>query len=74
MVKAKDVEVTYTVVRDHVGRVEKADDHEHIFFAQLNDMGIVVGGMTSEVNGHTHEIKRHTVTEAVAGHNHRFFL
>jgi hypothetical protein len=74
LVKAKEVEVEYTVVRDHVGMTEVHGDHAHVYFVELDEMGRVVGGRTNTVNGHSHEIVRASVTATAAGHTHRFFL
>lgn len=55
------------------GTTSKADDgHEHQFFVTYDVNGNLVGGKTSSVNGHYHEIKRGTATELTSGHNHRF--
>lgn len=74
LVKAKEMEVEYTVVRDHVGMTEAHGDHAHVYFLELDEMGRVVRGHTDTVNGHSHEIVRASVTSAAAGHTHRFFL
>jgi hypothetical protein len=74
LVKPKEVEVVYSVVRDHVGATEEGLDHQHVYYVQVDSMGNVVGGKTDAVQGHSHEIKRASVTEVTAGHSHRFFL
>lgn len=74
MVKPKDVEIEYTVIRDHVGFTEDHDDHTHVYFLQVDDMGCVKGGYTDTVNGHSHKITRASVTEVSGAHSHRFFL
>lgn len=79
LVKPIEVDVTIEVVRDHFGKVEKAeaaDDHDHLFFVQLNEAGRVIGGHTSVDKGHSHEIKHGTVTEIGSDGSapHRFFL
>jgi hypothetical protein len=74
LVKPKDVEVSYEVMRDHVGSTQRSADHEHVYFVQLDDMGRVIGGKTDTVNGHSHEIRGASVTETASGHSHRFFL
>lgn len=75
MVKPKDVDVVYEVVRDHVGKTETRDDgHQHTYFVQVNEMGLVIGGTTDVVNGHSHIIRRASVTEDADMHTHRFFL
>jgi hypothetical protein len=56
-----------------MGRVTKHEDgHDHEFFVSYDDNGRFLGGTTSSVNGHSHVIKRGTVTEPANGHNHRF--
>jgi hypothetical protein len=75
LVVPKLVEVVYEVVRDHVGETEPAaDDHNHTYFVVLDEQGSVVGGYTDNVDGHSHSIRRASVTELAEGHNHRFFL
>lgn len=75
MVKPVEVEVYYSVVRDHVGQTEKADDdHEHVYFVEVDADGKVVGGRTDVVNGHSHQIRKASVTEVVGEHSHRYFL
>jgi len=47
--------------------------HEHVYALDFNDKGGFLGGETDEVNGHTHLIKKGTVTEpGPDGHRHRF--
>jgi hypothetical protein len=74
LVKPKQVDVVYTVLRDHVGATEASEDHQHTYFVQLDEGGNVVGGQTDNVMGHDHTIRRASVTELSAGHSHRFFL
>lgn len=75
MVKPRDVEVEYEVVRDHVGSTELSQDgHQHTYFVQVDDLGRVIGGITDSAHGHTHEIRRASVTEDANSHSHRFFL
>lgn len=75
MVAPVDMDVEYEVMRDHVGPTEKSADHEHMLFVQVGEDGKVTGGRTSKAaDGHFHEIKRASVTEAVSGHSHRYFL
>jgi Putative phage serine protease XkdF len=56
------------------GLVAKADDgHDHEFFVSYDDQGQFLGGRTSSApDGHSHVIRKGTVTETVMGHNHRF--
>lgn len=75
MVKPRDVEVVYEVMRDHVGKTEQTEDgHQHTYFVQVDEQGRVIGGVTDSVHGHTHEIQRASVTETAASHSHRYFL
>lgn len=72
--------VRATVLRDHVGATRSDDvgaDHEHKFFVQVNAAGRIIGGATSPgPDGHIHEIRRASYTEAAGedGHKHRFDL
>lgn len=78
MVELVEYDVEVTTVRDHVGRTVRqkgdSEDHDHLFFAVLNERGKVIGGNTSETNGHSHVIKHGTFTEDADGHNHRFVI
>ena len=79
MVEIVAYEVEATTIRDHVGRTLShkgaAEDHEHVYFCQVNEKGRVVTGRTSAApDGHWHEIKHGTFTELDADHNHRFSL
>ena len=67
----KDVEVEVPpVIR---GITMKADDgHTHTFYVAYDDNGKFLGGRTSDENGHSHIIKRGTITEPSEGHQHRF--
>jgi hypothetical protein len=74
MVKKVDMVAKLAVIRDNVGRTENAQDHNHLFFVQLDDKGRVKGGCTSETEGHFHSIRRGTATEEAEGHSHRYFI
>ena len=75
LVKPTDVDVEYDTIRDYVGATELFDTHDHTFFAELNEIGNVIGGRTSKAtDGHYHEITRASVTDTAGGHSHRFFL
>lgn len=50
------------------------DGHTHEFFALLDENGRVVGGGTSDTNGHSHQIKESTVTEKSDDHKHRYTI
>jgi len=57
------------------GPVQKdAEDHTHAYFLQFGPSGEVVIGRTSEVKGHSHEIRGGVITEEAAGHTHRYFM
>lgn len=66
------VEIVTDVIVSGVSEV--ADDHNHVYIVQVDESGRVLGGKTSEDNGHSHEIKLGTATEASSGHSHRFIL
>lgn len=57
-----------------IGRTEVNEDHDHLFFAKMDDDGKVVSGRTTTNAGHSHEIRRGTATEITNGHSHRYFL
>jgi hypothetical protein len=46
--------------------------HEHKFFIAYGEDGAFKGGVTDEVDGHTHMILAGTHTETTLGHSHRF--
>jgi hypothetical protein len=76
LVRPVEMEITYEVMRDHVGETATGldTDHTHTYFVQVDDDGQVIGGKTDEVDGHSHTIVKASVTETAAGHSHRFFL
>lgn len=75
MVTPKELEVEYFVIRDHVGAVESALDHEHDYFLQMGSDGKVLRGWTSPgPDGHVHKISKASVTDLALDHTHRFFL
>lgn len=81
LVRPVDVIVTMQQVRDLVGKTNHTEDHDHMFFAQVNDEGRVVSGHTSmdmdaDGNLHDHRIRRATATERGGDNNHvhRYFL
>lgn len=57
-----------------IGYTAENVDHRHLYYAQLDADGKVVGGRTSTEFGHAHDIKRGTATEKSMGHSHRFFI
>jgi hypothetical protein len=56
------------------GETFAVEDHSHTFTVQYNDEGKYLGGYTSEVEGHMHNIAKGTSTEKVNGHSHRFAI
>lgn len=55
------------------GTTMKAEDgHTHKFYVAYDEDGKFMGGRTDAVEGHSHVIKRGTVTEEAEGHSHRF--
>lgn len=79
MVRPVDYEVEVSTIRDHVGRTktEKGVDHGHSFFVQVNDIGLIVGGMTSPApDGHVHKISNSSRTDRAGAdnHSHRYDL
>lgn len=56
------------------GLTTETDGHSHEFYVRFDAFGNFLGGQTSPspVDGHSHTIKRGTVTETVNDHNHRF--
>lgn len=73
-VTLRDAVAIVEVTPEKIGETEENDGHTHLFFAELDDDGRVVNGRTSTTNGHSHEIKKATVTEEAEGHAHRFFI
>lgn len=68
-------DIDFEIMRDHVGLTEVAEDHTHIFFAQVDQIGRVCRGMTDKAeDGHFHAVVCSTRTTDSEGHNHRFFL
>lgn len=75
LVKVAEVEVEVEVVRDHVGKTEEAEGHDHYYFVQCDENGTVIAGRTSKAaDGHWHEITRSSVTKQTDGHSHRYFI
>ncbi|QIG76081.1 DNA methyltransferase/prohead protease protein [Rhizobium phage RHph_I4] len=80
LVKPVEMTIDYVTIRDHVGVTYKAvqdghDDHEHVFYVEVDDKGSIIGGWTDEgPDGVAHQIIRGSVTQMANGHNHRFSL
>ena len=67
-----EVEVPDQITRFGQTQPSLDDGHVHDFFILTNeDLNIFAGG-TTEVNGHTHDIRRHTFTEKADEHSHIF--
>lgn len=54
------------------GKTADYEDHHHMYALDFDEKGNFLGGETDTVNGHTHTITKGTVTDAHAGHRHRF--
>lgn len=54
------------------GKTAEAKEHTHEFFVSYDEDGNFLGGKTSVSMGHSHVIKRGTITEEHDGHAHRF--
>jgi hypothetical protein len=74
LVNRTQTELTFDLPPVLQGMTSKGGDdlHEHEFFVKYDAEGNLVGGATSMVNGHRHQIRRGTTTETEAGHMHRF--
>lgn len=75
MVAPVEMDIQYEIMRDHVGPTERAADHTHAVFVQVNEEGLVTSGRTSKAaDGHFHEVSRASMTDTAKGHSHRYFL
>ena len=76
MVRKFPTVVEYEHIRNNFGQTEAAQDHDHLYFAELSEDGTVIRGRTSTDHGHSHEIAMGTATEAggTKPHKHRFFV
>jgi hypothetical protein len=72
MVKKRKTTLTMEIPSVLSGKTDNADNHTHEFFVTYDDDGNFLGGKTSVSMGHSHSIKRGTVTEEYDGHAHRF--
>lgn len=74
MVNFFEVEVDLPHVQMVTGTTEPdpSDGHTHDFFVLLDGEGKIVGGGTTDTNGHHHPIRRHTFTTEAEGHVHIF--
>ena len=71
-VQKQTVEVEVDLPAVMRGKTYKSEDHEHEFYVGYDKSGNFIGGTTNLINGHSHVIKRGTLTEAASGHSHRF--
>jgi len=72
-------EVEYDYLPLHYGIVEKNDGHNHAYYVEVDEVGRVIRGYTSEDDGHSHQIDAGTATEickspGILPHAHRYFL
>ncbi|KRW94348.1 XkdF-like putative serine protease domain-containing protein [Paracoccus sp. MKU1] len=79
MVRPVETIAEVSTIRDHVGRTrsDKGSDHEHAFFVQVDERGLIRRGITSPgPDGHVHHIRRASYTEKAGAdsHSHRFDL
>lgn len=51
---------------------DPVDGHTHSYAVIVDCRNYPISGETSETDGHKHGISRHTVTDLVDGHRHRF--
>ncbi len=74
--KKREFEVD--IPEDVIGTTETAssgDLHTHKFHVRFSEEGEFLGGQATASDGHTHAIKRGSVTETAGdGHTHRFNL
>jgi len=77
LVRTVEMDIEFSVIRDHVGVTYKSgdDDHEHTFYVEVDQQGSIIGGWTDEgPDGVAHQIVRGSVTQVANGHSHRFTL
>lgn len=72
LVNRQVVEVELEVPPVIMGRTDKVEDHEHLFYVAYDKDGNFLGGKTDTINGHMHLIRRGTITEKSDDHEHRF--
>jgi hypothetical protein len=59
-------------VRTGYTEADLTDGHTHAFMVVVDNTNRPVSGGTDEVNGHSHIISTHTVTNEAYGHTHRY--
>lgn len=81
LVQPVEMEIEYSVIRDHVGKTYMSDatatvePHDHVFYVEVDEKGSIIGGWTDEgPDGVAHQIIRGSRTQYANGHNHRFSL
>ena len=67
-------EVEITTISQGMGFTEIANEHDHAFFIEMDEEGMIIGGVTSEDDGHSHTISLATATDEENNHKHRFFI
>lgn len=72
----QEAELTYTDdnFRQGVTEPDINDGHTHTFAVWVDDQNRPIAGGTSDTNGHSHVISKHTVTDKAAGHVHRYTI
>ena len=76
LVKKVPALVSIEVFRDNFGVTELGgeEEHSHFYYVEMDEMGKVVRGQTSDDNDHSHKIIGGTATEPANGHSHRYFI
>lgn len=71
---SQSVEIELEIPDEITGKTEVVAGHEHAFAVRYGPDGKFLGGNTAAADGHTHLIKRGTLTEPGGsdGHCHRF--
>lgn len=67
-----EVELEVEFVPEVTGQTSVDEEHSHTFTVEFDQDGNFLGGRTGVTLGHSHEIKRGTVTEYTDGHRHKF--
>lgn len=60
--------------RSGVTEPDPFDGHRHSFAVWVDDNNRPISGGTDEVNGHSHTITTHTITDTAANHVHRYTI
>lgn len=67
--RVKEVDAAIVVVKENYDLTETVEDHDHVYYLRLDEMGRVVGGCTSIDAGHGHEIDGAVVTKGYIDEN-----